>query len=121
MEAVSVCQLKNVTKEYTNVHGSQQIFFDLTLELPLEGITVLVGRSGCGKTTLLRLLSDLEKPDVGEISFARIGKEYQPMEASGRMQNRQKNTAPDVLKTSLTQIVRQREPLLCNSPYVSIR
>ncbi len=78
MEAVSVCQLKNVTKEYTNVHGSQQIFSDLTLELPLEGITVLVGRSGCGKTTLLRLLSDLEKPDVGEISFTRMGKGYQP-------------------------------------------
>ena len=78
MEAASVCRLKNVTKTYTSAHGSQQIFSDLTLELPLEGITVLVGRSGCGKTTLLRLLSDLEKPDVGEISFTRIGKVYQP-------------------------------------------
>ncbi len=78
MKAVSVCRLKSVTKTYVSAHGSQQIFSDLTLELPLEGITVLVGRSGCGKTTLLRLLSDLEKPDVGEISFTRMGKGYQP-------------------------------------------
>ena len=78
MEAVAICQLKNVTKTYASAHGSQEIFSDLTLELPLEGITVLVGRSGCGKTTLLRLLSDLEKPDIGEISFTRMGKKYQP-------------------------------------------
>ena len=43
-----------------------------------EGITAVMGRSGCGKTTLLRLLSDLEKPDIGEISFTRMGKKYQP-------------------------------------------
>ena len=30
---------------------------------------MILGRSGCGKTTLLRLVGDLEKPDSGEIHF----------------------------------------------------
>lgn len=34
---------------------------------------VLVGKSGCGKTTLLRVLAGLESPDSGDISFLRSG------------------------------------------------
>ncbi len=32
-------------------------------------ITILFGASGCGKTTVLRCLAGLEKPDAGKISF----------------------------------------------------
>jgi molybdate transport system ATP-binding protein len=35
---------------------------DVELSLPAAGVTVLFGRSGCGKTTLLRALAGLEKP-----------------------------------------------------------
>lgn len=58
--------------------GTQQIFDNLTLSLLLSGITVLVGRSGCGKTTLLRLLAGLEQPEQGEIIFTRDNIAYQP-------------------------------------------
>ena len=37
-------------------------------ELPLEGVTVLRGASGAGKTTLFRLLLGLEKLDIGEVT-----------------------------------------------------
>lgn len=46
----------------------------VTLSLHEEGITVVVGRSGCGKTTLLRTLGGLEHIDKGEIRFPAYGK-----------------------------------------------
>ncbi|MFJ2111766.1 MULTISPECIES: ABC transporter ATP-binding protein [unclassified Streptomyces] len=40
---------------------------DLTLEMPEGGITVLVGSSGCGKTTTLRMINRMVDPSSGTI------------------------------------------------------
>ena len=40
---------------------------DLNLSVPAHEITVLLGRSGCGKTTLLRLIGGLDKDYTGTI------------------------------------------------------
>lgn len=42
---------------------------DVDIELPLSGVTSLFGRSGCGKTTLLRIIAGLEKVDDAEVRF----------------------------------------------------
>jgi len=39
------------------------------LEIPPGSLTAIVGRSGCGKTTLLRTLGGLETPDEGAVAF----------------------------------------------------
>ncbi len=41
---------------------------DVRLQLPATGISVLFGRSGCGKTTLLRAIAGLQ-PAQGQLSF----------------------------------------------------
>ena len=73
-----ICKLNQIQKSYPLQDDVQHIFSDLTHELPLDGITVLVGKSGGGKTTLLRLIAGLEQPDSGEITFQKDGKVYQP-------------------------------------------
>jgi len=51
------------------VAPGERIIDGLTLEVPLDGITVLVGRSGSGKSTLLRLCNRLEVPTRGTVAY----------------------------------------------------
>lgn len=53
---------------------------DLSFEFPAGKITAIIGQSGCGKTTLLRMIAGLETPDAGEIVFADEGAGDRPRE-----------------------------------------
>ncbi|MEE4591615.1 ABC transporter ATP-binding protein [Streptomyces sp. DSM 41524] len=56
---------KDVSKHYPN--GTTAVD-RLNLELPEGGITVLVGTSGCGKTTTLRMVNRMVEPSSGTVS-----------------------------------------------------
>jgi len=59
---------------------------DIDLVLPRGRITVLLGSSGAGKTSLLRLLNRLDDPEAGEISYlGRSLEEYPPTELRRRV------------------------------------
>lgn len=47
--------------------GAVSVLNSLSLELPDSGIVVIMGESGCGKTTLLRVLAGLLKPQGGSV------------------------------------------------------
>ena len=47
--------------------GALTVFEDLSLTLPKDQITAIVGTSGSGKTTLLQMINGLERPDQGEV------------------------------------------------------
>lgn len=57
-------------------HGANTILADVTFEIS-EGERVgLIGRNGCGKTTLLQMVAGLTRPDEGQLSLqkrARVG------------------------------------------------
>jgi molybdate transport system ATP-binding protein len=47
-----------------------QFNLDVSLDIPLSGITGLFGASGAGKTTLLRCIAGLERPVTGKLVVA---------------------------------------------------
>ena len=66
-------------------HGRTILLHDITLDIPAEGITVLLGRSGSGKTTFLRALNRLNEclpgcRTSGEAEL-RLGGELRPIYA----------------------------------------
>jgi osmoprotectant transport system ATP-binding protein len=58
--------LKDVTKQYPD--GTVAVG-NLTMEMPSSEITVLLGSSGCGKTTTLRMINRLIEPTSGTIEL----------------------------------------------------
>jgi len=58
-------ELKNITHAYDN----KTILDHLSLNIKTDRLTCLLGGSGSGKTTILRLIAGLETPLSGEISI----------------------------------------------------
>ena len=48
-------------------YGEQVVLADFSLSLPETGTVALMGPTGCGKTTLLRVLSGLLEPQSGRV------------------------------------------------------
>jgi len=62
-------RLKQLTKQYSLAGQSFLAVDNVDATIKSGSFTVIVGKSGCGKTTLLRLLSGLEQKSAGEIEW----------------------------------------------------
>ena len=58
-----ICDLQNICTEF----GDNIVHQNLNLKVRRGDIIALVGRSGCGKTTLLRHIIGLTKPKSGKV------------------------------------------------------
>ncbi len=63
-------ELRNVSLRYGGPE-SAQVLSDVSLDIPTGETIALVGRSGCGKTSLAKLIAGLISPTAGEIHFDR--------------------------------------------------
>lgn len=59
--------LKNLSKFYSEAGRKIEILGNINAEFNQGEVVALVGKSGCGKTTLLNLISGIDRPDNGEI------------------------------------------------------
>lgn len=56
----------NVTKRF----GEKTVLAGMTLDMADRGITCLLGASGCGKSTALRIAAGLASPDAGDVCLS---------------------------------------------------
>ena len=68
LDPMSLITASDLAKSY----GPLDVFANLSLTVPRQARIGLLGPNGVGKTTLLRLLAGLERPDRGKIQKARL-------------------------------------------------
>lgn len=84
MSTAPALEFSGVSKKY----GERVVLDGISLSIPRGKTTVLLGPSGTGKSTLLRLAVGLEKPDHGSIRA--LGHDLSSLSKSGLLQLRQR-------------------------------
>jgi NitT/TauT family transport system ATP-binding protein len=80
--AGAAISLNGVTVAYPNPgHDARTVLSGIDLTIPSGEFTALVGRSGCGKTTLLNLIAGLVDPSAGSVSV----RGTEPRDARGQL------------------------------------
>ncbi len=69
LSATPLLDIRSVNQSYRNTSGEGDIVIleDVNLSLRNGEIVGLLGRSGCGKSSLLRIVSGLVSPSAGEV------------------------------------------------------
>ncbi len=67
----TLIEVKNVSQHYLTGSGERgpTVLDNVSLSLKPEEIVGLLGRSGCGKSSLLRIVSGLVRPASGDVSY----------------------------------------------------
>lgn len=60
-----IIEVKDISKSY----NGQAVFDNFSLNIEDEHIYIITGKSGCGKTTLLRIILGLEASDTGKVTL----------------------------------------------------
>ena len=68
-------KISNISKKY----GNNIVIDNFSMECPDVGVIAIMGASGIGKTTLLNIIAELEKPNSGTIisTFQKISYKFQ--------------------------------------------
>ena len=62
--------MKNITKTYDSQHFDFKALDDISIEIGRGEFLSIMGRSGCGKTTLLNILGGIDSASSGSYLFS---------------------------------------------------
>ncbi len=77
----NLVELRGVTFAYPGAEGARVILQDLSLSVPRGKVTALMGASGGGKTTVLRLIGGQQRANAGQVLFD--GQDIAGLDAQG--------------------------------------
>lgn len=81
-------EARGISKSFRVAGRDVPVLKDLHCKLPSRSVSLITGRSGEGKSTLLSLLAGLDFPDAGELLFQG---DVMPSSAMGRMADWRRN------------------------------
>src|ERR1700730_2160651 len=67
MPPIPIIELTNVAKSFDD--GRTHALHDISLRIEVGGFIALVGTSGSGKTTAMKMINRLLDPDSGQVRF----------------------------------------------------
>lgn len=76
--------IKNINKSF----GDRQVVKNVSFEFTRGKTNLIIGESGCGKTTILKMMVGLHEPDNGEILYD--GQNFPALNADGKQEIRKK-------------------------------
>jgi len=63
----NLIKIKNLSKEYKTKNKTHIVFDNLSLLIKENKITILLGKTGCGKTTLMNIIAEIDSQYTGKI------------------------------------------------------
>ena len=83
---MSLLSVEHVTHRYQSARDDRPVLRDVSVEIEPGQTLAVVGESGCGKTTLGRAITGLQRPAAGTVSFE--GNDIWKLRGSGYRQYR---------------------------------
>jgi len=68
----AILAVRGVAMVFDGAGGPKAALEDVTLDVGERDLVAIVGESGCGKTTLLRIMAGLQRPTAGEVRLAGV-------------------------------------------------
>lgn len=65
----TLVQIKNLSKTYESIDGKVNAIKNVTFDIYKNEFLTIIGSSGCGKSTILNILDQLDKEYQGTIEF----------------------------------------------------
>ena len=69
MNGDNMYKISNLKKIFEINGKEKKVFENINMDIDNNKITIILGKSGCGKTTLLRMIAELEEITSGKIEF----------------------------------------------------
>ena len=117
MWKIAEIRLKQLEKSFEVSKNSHPVLRRFSTDLDTEKITVILGRSGCGKTTLLRVLAGLETLDGGQILFEQLKEKAETLLRLTGLEKFGK-AYPDQLSGGMMQRAALARALACDASYL---